>query len=310
MTYPKPASRSDFRPLTIRRGIATGLALFFALACGTACLADIRPESLTESNGTAAAREQGITVLRASLQATGLKAWQKHTTASIEVRDQWNGLMGKLAAPWPENPQQFRQDMVLGTFSSRLIFLDGAAKGTAWGIQDWQTYEVANENANPRFAADDNIKFILPTIQYFFEFPFRIDSAPIIEHAGVASHEGVTYDLVLATWGSRAANAKYDQYIIWIDQDEKLIRKLRYTVRDSAGFITGTMHYGDYRSVAGVQIPHRQTVTLDAPEDVATADLANDNLHELRIQKVEFDRFKPEKILARQNLNSGGDYKN
>ncbi len=289
----------------MKRFTAITIVLAFAALCH--CLADVRPEDLRgpDDPGAAAA---GRELLRTSMERAGLRAWQKHVTASVEVDDTWNGI-GALIGPWPENPQKFRQDFLLGTFTSRVELLSGEERGTVFGMQNWKTYVAGAGGANARHEENADMFFLLPTLQYFFEFPFRIDSADTIVAAGERTLDGVTYDLVFATWGDLEPNDRVDQYLIYIERESGLIRKLRYTVRESGSFFAGTMHYDDFRNVDGVMTPHRQTITLDAPEDIdSPQDVFEDNLHDMIIASIKFDVVRPEELTPFPG-GGGGDYK-
>lgn len=271
------------------------------------CLADVRPEALRNSSETGAA-EAGRELLRAAMEKAGLRAWQKYTTATVEVDDTWNGI-GALIGPWPENPQKYRQDFLLGTFTSRVELLSGSKRGTVYGMQNWKNYTTAGAGTAPEYEENADMFFLLPTLQYFFEFPFRIDSADTIVAAGERTLHGVSYDLVFATWGGLQPDDRVDQYLIYIDHETGLIRKLRYTVRESGSFFAGTMHYDDFRSTGGVLMPHRQTITLDAPEDIDSAqDVFEDNLHDMIIASMKFDVVRADELTPFAG-GGGGDYK-
>lgn len=294
----------------IARYAATTLALICIAISHTACLADVRPEKLREGDPGEAARESGIALLQASQRAAGILAWGTYRTASLEVRDSYSGLLGTTSNPWSANPVRYRHELLLGGFTSRLTLLDGPDAGAVLGVQDWKTYtqSTADPEADPVFAPDDQTRFILPGLQYFFEAPFRLQAAPIIEAAGEIEHDGITYDLVYATWGQREPNAEHDQYVIWLDREERLVRKLRYTAREAGGFMAATMHYRDFRNVGGVRLAFRQTITLAAPEDTAESELDAAGFHDIVIESAAFDRLPPE-ALAPGPGSAGGDFK-
>ncbi len=298
------------------------MALGLLLTSLPACLADIRPESLQTAAYTAEQRADGRAILLESMRAHGLRAFEKLDTLSLTVSDTWHGI-GEWATPYAANPQRYRHDLVAGTFSSRLTLLEGPDAGQVWGIQNWRSFRAVDQLQSPsgaantpaKFEHDDNIYFLLPTLQYFAEFAFRIDAAALVAAAGRIEHAGRSYDLVFATWGDGQPGTDADQYLIWIDSETKLMAKLRYTVRESARFLTGTMHYQDYRPVsvpgAGrLMFPYRQTIALSAPEEIANEEaLREDAFHEMIVESVEANQLPRAAVLGDADAPAGGDYK-
>jgi hypothetical protein len=110
------------------------------------------------------------------------------------------------------------------------------------------------------FSANQDIKFWLPTVEYFIEMPFRIGDAQIAAHAGTRTLNDQTYDLIYLTWGSPAPQRHIDQYVAWIRRSDGILEFVEYTVRDLAPFMTGCIHYEDLRDIDGVLLPFRMTL--------------------------------------------------
>ena len=114
----------------------------------------------------------------------GYPAWSGRSTVTVEFRDHWPGaVMRTLAMPWSASGQLMRSTMLRGADASRLEFLEGERAETAWGIQQWMTYR-AGKGTEAVFEEDDTIRFWLPTLQYFFEAPFRLREADVVADAG------------------------------------------------------------------------------------------------------------------------------
>ena len=60
--------------------------------------------------------------------------------------------------------------------------------------------------------------------------PFRFPSAGIISYAGETALGEVPYDLVFVSWNSPEPQEDFDQYIVRVNQQTKLVDYLRYTV--------------------------------------------------------------------------------
>jgi len=243
-----------------------------------ACLSDLRPPALREAAPGAAARARGVELLRSVTDAAGgLEHWRAQETVRYTAVDDWPGLLFRtFGMPWPENDSELRITARLGTDDLRL---EVVGQDEVWGIQDWITYRVQNGAVLPRY--DGDAWFWLPTLEYFFELPFRIGEATEIVAVEPETVDGVEYDRVLASWGTLAPQLHTDQYLVWIRRSDHRIEWAQYTVRDVAGFVTGTMHYEDFRRVGGIDVPFRMTVG-PGPGQTGTP------LHIVTLKEVEF----------------------
>lgn len=268
-------------PLALILGI-TGLAL--AAGCTTA---DLRTEELKEEGLTEARAERGRALLREVAARQGLGAWRTHTTLQYEAVDHW--AWGWFSQEWwPANPQRFRAEMLLGTFTSRVELLDGAERGTVWGIQQWQAYTRSPSGTPMQSSEATAIEFYLPTLHYFMELPFRLLRADVIAYAGERTLNGETYDLVLVTWDQLAPSLQHDQYLLWIDRATRRLEMCRYTLRDAFDWAAGTIFFDGYRTVQGVSIPFRQTVTLESPSEVERP-VDENYFHQVVVDTARFD---------------------
>ena len=275
------------------------VVLMVLTGCGTA---DLRTDRLKETGLTPTAVERGKQILAEMVQAHGgHDGLRRFKTADVVLRDAWPGWFTRtFFMPWPENNQRMRFQYLLGTFTSRVEFMDGQAKGTVKGIQAWKTYEQ-EPGAEIVFEDDEEIALFLSSYHYFFELPFRISKAPIVAYAGEASLQGQHYDLVFVTWNQAEPDETADQYVLWINRDTRLIDYAQYTVRDQANWISSTNHFSEYREVEGIMIPHRQTIISEPGGD--------DVLHEIVVEQVRFDTILPEELLPDAGLTEVGDRK-
>lgn len=248
----------------------------------TACLADIRPSTIEELTDQPGAAERGRARLVAAAEAHGgIDAWKARTSVTVELTDTWQGFIARMANPWPTAAPRVRLEQRLHTFDSRATFLDDDNAGLVWGVtggQTWRTRDGVTEKTEDADAA-----FILPTMHYFTEIPYRLLEAPIILDAGPETIDGVTYPRVFVTWESPEPNAKYDQYIVYIDPDTGRFAKTYYTVREIAGFVTGTMNYQDYQHVDGAWLPMTMYVSPEPTDGV------EDNMHYVDVASWSFD---------------------
>ena len=68
-------------------------------------------------------------------------------------------------------------------------------------------------------------------------------SAEIVIDIGESQYNGNTYDRAFATWKSLEANSEVDQYIVLIDKDTRIIRRIEFTVREQGDFLMGATNY-------------------------------------------------------------------
>lgn len=252
------------------------VALAVGLASYLTGVSDLRPPGLTRGISEASA-ERGRTILAEMERAHGgVAAWKAQKTGRFVVKDDWTGI-SSVASPWPNNPGRVTITTHLASDNARME-IEG---GETWGVQHWLTYSVGPDSAVV-WDAERNFDrwFWVPTVTYFVEAPYRLGEAEIVADAGPAEFDGMQCDRVFLTWGSPRPDRDIDQYIAWIDKKDRRLRRLDYTVRDFAGFMTSSMVYSDYREVAGFPIAHS---------------IAGD--HAMTLEKVELGVKVPDSVV-------------
>jgi hypothetical protein len=257
---------------------------------GGGCTVDLRPDPVRESGITPAEAERGRALLAELSKAHGgLERWRGHRTARVVLRDTWPSAMWRaLAMPWEANGQSLELTTRLGTDDSRIRFAEPPEKDTVWGVQNWATY-IAEPGEEPTFVDDDNVKFWVPTMTYFFEAPFRLHEADVVTAMDPVEIDGATYDRVFLSWGQAAPRDDIDQYVVWIDRTTGRLAFLSYTVRDIMDSAQGLMHYSDYREVDGIWVAYAMAV-VDAP------DTLEPGLHRIDLDTVEFAVDVPDEV--------------
>lgn len=268
------------------------LAATILMTTGCAGMKDLRGPALSGVQELPVDRvREGRKLLAAMMEAHGGKQrWKSLRTAVVDMRDDWpNPVTRWAASPWADNDSKMRVSMRLGRDLYRLDFLEGQLAGSAWGIQQWVTYQVNSDN-ELRFGKDRDVWFWVPTMGYFFEAPFRLADGEYIASMGEAKAGGKTYDRVFITWGSVEPDAKIDQYVAWISRETGLLTYLEYTVRDVTASFYGCMHYSKYHEVDGIQVA-RSMMTVDGPGSTSNS------LHEIKVDAVDFGVTLPDVLL-------------
>lgn len=269
---------------------------------------DIRPRVLRSGIPTSEAQRGGRERLAEAAARHGFECWKKHKALEFVGTDEWAGLGGSLSW-WPHPKQAIKMISALGSFTSRVDLLDGPAAGEVWGIQSWRAYKIQPGDSRLKWVSNRAIEFYLPTLQYFAELPFRLLSATHVAYAGETGYRGRRYDVVFATWGAFTPNSKYDQYQVWISRDSGLMEIVHYTIREGApSFAAGTMFYEDFRPVASMMIPFKQTVTATRPEQ-SRHPLDENFFHQLRLQSARMLDKEPESLYPDSSQAEQGDWK-
>lgn len=233
----------------------------------TGCAADIRPDTLREVTKPSAADEaKGRALLARAAQVQGAQAWEQVKTYTLVMRDQWQGVMPKLLNPWPQSDVKLKMSFRADSFDARAEFLSGDEQGTIWGLQSWKTYEIKRGGA-AEFKDNEDAAFIMPALQYLFEFTFREHDSQVVTYAGSEVVRGVRYERVFLTWEGLNPSDEVDQYMVYVDEKSGRVEKIFYTVRDIMDSATGTIHFDDWRNVEGISVPFRQRVTFDVHDD-------------------------------------------
>ena len=205
---------------------------------------------------------KGKTLLK-EMQAAhgGMDDWLAHQTGSFV---QMLGSPDDTFTNEEDAPKQFQMTSILGTDDSEYVVLNGSDKGQTWGMKDWKSYQI--KNGQKEFIHNSFYYEKMTNSNYWFQFPFRISEAPIIAYAGERTVKGTSYDLLYATWGSEAANREYDQYVLYINQETKIVEWLNFTYRGKAKFLNVTAQFTDFQTVNGIVTPFSHHTTLGAPE--------------------------------------------
>ena len=264
-------------------------------------VADIRPSELLEGDITETAASKGKEVLVRAAKVHGFQNWNMYNNLEIVGTDDWVHWMGRaFINPFPKARQEIRLQLLLGTWTSRLELLEASGTTEVWGIQAWNTYR-SQVGQNPVFQSDKEIRFFLPTLQWWFEFPFRIVTASVI--TALSDIQGSSFDRVFVTWGSLEPNREVDQYIVYVNKETGLIDRMEYTIRDKGGFVTGATTYLDYRAIDGIMVPFQFEASVIMPGGFEQV------MHRVTVQSASWDTITPDRLLPNPDLESEKDSK-
>lgn len=209
----------------------------------------------------------------------GKDLWSSYEKGSYsQIADWYENRLG--LAGWEILPQHFEMTSTLGSDDAEFTLLNGPYSGQIWGIENWNTYRF--KDGQKDFTLNENYQQKLIYKNYWFQFPFRISEAPIVAFGGTRMVRDKEYDLLYITWGSVAANGKYDQYVLYLDKETHLIEWLTFTLREKLKSIKITARFDDFKTIGGIVAPFSQFITVGAP---GTDGL---KMHENRYQWIQF----------------------
>jgi hypothetical protein len=142
-------------------------------------LSNLKPDNMEYSDSQDRAKK----LLEEMGKAHGIKVWDSVETYNVIYQDEFYGFLGKQSHPFKEQQLEFSLNYIPKTFNGQLESLTGKEKGVIWGVQSGQTYEKP-ENGNISLNQNKDMKFWIPTYQYFIEFPYRIQEATAMEYQG------------------------------------------------------------------------------------------------------------------------------
>ena len=245
---------------------------------------DIRPDYLDGAISVEDKAKGKVLLNQMETAYGGKDKWLAHKTGSFaQIADWYEDKLG--LSGWDVMPQELQISSTLGTENCKLKLLNGPNTAKSWENSDYQHFETS-ATGDRALAEDDKFMLKMDFKNYWFQFPFRIGEAPIISYAGESTVQGETYDLLYATWGSEKPNRQFDQYILYLDKETRLVEWLHFTIRDKLKAIHSTAQFTDFRTIGGVVAPFNQYITRGAPEDDGP------KFHENRYQWVQFGEEK------------------
>ena len=267
------------------------LIVFIAwVMSGTACVNVFKTSNLlADYEDKIIEGSKGRELLTKSAAAHRSNNWDSISSYSVHFEDEFFGFIGKFAHPFGQKINRFTLQYIPGTYDGRLLFKDNDQEG--WGIQSWNTYKFTDHH-KPVFKNDNDIKFWVPTYQYFIELPHRILSADTMIYIGKHTLEdGAVCDGVLASWKTIQPQHDIDQYIVWINSETGMIHKVDYTVREIYKFLIGRVWFQDYQDFDGFVLPTSMPVESNL--------VRKGFLHEMRV--LDFFPDTPQPKLIRPN---------
>lgn len=236
-------------------------------------LGDLRTEHARVHGASAEAQARGRELLAESLEALGgVARWHEVREEPVEIvfrHDWYHALLRRFFMPIEFSGQELALRLRPGHLDTRLTFRDGDGAGRAWELVDGDTSTV-----------DDDVAFHLLGYRFFFFMPFLLSEAELITDAGTGELHGETYDLVYVTWGQWEPQREYDQYLVWIDRETRLVDYVQSTVREKFARSIVSLALSDHRDALGLRMPF----SLRVLEDI---DDVGEGMHHIEVLSID-----------------------
>lgn len=253
------------------------------------CTANLLPTKL-KTGISDSSKEKAIELIKESMKAQGYGNIADQKAYQITATDTWQGFMGKMGKLWPQKISKIKLTYPIDVFDGQVEYLDGKRKGFKAALRNGKYYEMG-EDSQFRVAKKRNKKVIfgIEAYKFFTQISSGMLSCDFLGYVGEEVYRGKKYDVVFGTWESLKPNSKYDQFLIYINKETKLIDRATYTIRQNYmpmpgdDMLYGNIVYQDYKDVDGFKVPFKQTVF-----DFDVENKLEDFLHEFVIEKFEF----------------------
>ncbi|MEM6725768.1 MAG: hypothetical protein AAF598_17135, partial [Bacteroidota bacterium] len=202
--------------------------LFIGATLNSCKISDLRTDQISE---TSQAREpEALQLLEEVIANNNLQKLARSETYALTATDHWKGIM-KMANPLPKNNTLMELRYQPNSFDGQFQYTE-TKNQTVHGVQSLNYYQL-KADGTIQSKKSKKIAFTLPALQYFFELPLRLLNAPILKYAGTREFEGVSYDLIFATWQKAEPHKEHDQYLLYIAQGDRQLKFANYTVRSN-----------------------------------------------------------------------------
>lgn len=289
--------------MTLNRHILL-LCTLIILTLQSCKIADLRTSEINDA--TPDREQKAIDLLNTAIKNQHLDILVNSETYSYKITDNWKGLSA-LFNPFPKDNELMEMRFRPNSFDSQFFYIDAKDQNT-YGVQSFKYYKI-DKTGQVTFKNKKSISFSLPAIQYLFELPIRIKEAPILKYAGSKEIEGMTYDLVFATWESLEPNKEFDQYLLYISQETGLVSFASYTVRDaylpSPKNVYGSIRYEDMQENSdGIKYPTTIYIQING--------LKNKNkwTRKMTLKDLKLNDFEVSLLYPNKDLKFLGDSKN
>ena len=258
------------------------------------------------------AEARGRALLQKTYDAMGYAALANVETYEMTAHFEWSSLWS--AMPMNSLPGNKNKDIRFryapNTFDGQVEYLEGPKAGHVYGIQSWEAYQRESPNAPIEKLGSKRYPWGLTAYQYILEGPMRLMGADVVRYAGETEFDGNRYDLVFVTWGDGTQKTKYDQYLVYINQETGFTDLSEITITDfflpmPNGMKNATARYPKrVKTSIGAWLPTETIIQLGRPKENVKKDV-----YTFTYRDFEFDATPREVLYPMPDLPFYGDSK-
>lgn len=247
--------------------------LFLSVGCASG-LKDIRPEAVKSGISADDEAKARAMLLRAAENAGGQELLNQHAGFRTEMDDVWESAFAKLMFLRYEPEQKIVVEAAGPRVDNvTMTLVDGERAGEVWGLEDNNVY-IQEKGGEKEFTDDEITMLYIKNPASLVLLPLRLAYADKVGYLGTVDYEGKTYEQLFVTWETLDTNAKFDQWIVWIDPETGNIAKAKFTIREYTGMLgdEAVVELEDYQKFGDVTIPTkiRGLFALDDADPIRT----------------------------------------
>jgi hypothetical protein len=222
-------------------------------------------------------QHKGRDILKEVAAQGGYIPENNYNSLDVTLVDHWHLTLLRWLTPLRSNHQKVHFTFGLKNIDVTMAYVDGPGVGNTLGIKEGHTFK----NINGRVITKNfsNVELYCLHIRRYFLWPYVLAKMPVVAYLGESDLNNQSYDLVFTGLSSNKANAREDQYILWVNRQTKEVDYVEFTLRNILTSYRGAIAYKDYRDAGGVRFAYDITVLnhLNAPG----------YLHHLMVQSIE-----------------------
>ena len=252
--------------------------------------------------------QKGRELLAEAVKAMGYDKLETIESYQADMEFDWRfpwTLMPMNAVPGSKN-KLTRFHFLPNSFDGQYENLEGRKKGDIYGLQSWEFYKM--EDGRHTASKSEKRAWALATYHYLIEGPFRLQHADIVQYAGKAEYEGVTYELVFATWDTTDPHKGHDQWLLYIHPETKMVDLVNATIREyflpmPKNMAEGTVLYKRKKHESGIYFPEEMVIQLMSPKK------EKKHVYKILMGNLQVDSFSEDKLRPIPGLKEYGDAK-
>ncbi len=175
----------------------------------------------------------------------------KDSKVSIRGKDIWDSSFIRLFTPVSENDQKYRAWLDLSTGDLDLELMGKESK--TFKKRNNISFEITDDGKE--IQASGLTSIYLESFSLYIRLPFIISKFPILSYLGTQKIDQQEYDLIFVSESENQPSKNSDQYVVYLDKQDKRIKFIQFTYREVSKSYIGFLEYRGETEVNGVSMP-------------------------------------------------------